>query len=586
MYEDAKPDVYLGMDVDPANTPLLPMPTVVPPPPMGSSEQRHCRFHAAGGVHQHRLTDEGRREAALLVGALERFELQPPGRVARELALTAVSPDDGRVGCVQLGDAAVLGHRPGRFRAVEPAEGLPLFLRLSVRPLVDAAGLKGVRQDSSLYVALWSGGADAWRREFSMWPLTPQALGTHAVLVATHSGSVEVVFGEGSEHRLQLAGGGEIIVPTISRYRLANCRDHPKLLMVACTRQAEGADQRAPAPCAVPAGADDAAGTSQSLGSEPTGGDAGEPAAEEQQQQRGPDRGSCGADEDVRAHVQAALARIMAAAGPPPATEAMEEDDQRRERSKKREAVEAQEAGRGLLAAMHAAQGQQPGDVGVAEAGVDTVHGPESGTVGGTPGDDDRFEGLGVKDAQEVVHQVMEVADKAGPKTGEVETCRHWAKGWCMRAEACRFAHPQPPVPQGVPRDLLLFLRAIDRVGAIRLHRSQHHEMLLREVVEKAQAGGLPTVGYMVAHGGRTVWEVALPCGMAALLTPFPVVPWRRMVALQEMYLWWACTWHSHPAGMDPHGWQARVVVTYLSWALPTASVTWTRLWDRAVRWA
>ena len=36
MYEDdAGPDVYAGMDVDPANAPLLPMPTAVPPPPPG-----------------------------------------------------------------------------------------------------------------------------------------------------------------------------------------------------------------------------------------------------------------------------------------------------------------------------------------------------------------------------------------------------------------------------------------------------------------------------------------------------------------------------------------------------------------------
>ena len=37
---------------------------------------------------------------------------------------------------------------------------------------------------------------------------------------------------------------------------------------------------------------------------------------------------------------------------------------------------------------------------------------------------------------------VLGVANKAGPKTGEVETCRHWAKGWCMRADACRYANP------------------------------------------------------------------------------------------------------------------------------------------------
>ena len=54
---------------------------------------------------------------------------------------------------------------------------------------------------------------------------------------------------------------------------------------------------------------------------------------------------------------------------------------------------------------------------------------------------------MGAKEAHEVGPQELGVADKAGPKTGEVETCRHWAKGWCMRADACRYAHPQPPVP-------------------------------------------------------------------------------------------------------------------------------------------
>ena len=48
----------------------------------------------------------------------------------------------------------------------------------------------------------------------------------------------------------------------------------------------------------------------------------------------------------------------------------------------------------------------------------------------------------------------------------------------------------------------------------------------------------------------------------------------------------WVCTWHTHPAGMDPQRWQARAVVTYLSWALPKASVTWTQWWDRALGWA
>ena len=121
MYEDdAGPDVYAGMDVDPANAPLRPMPTAVPPPPLGSCERRKCRYHAAEGAHRHRLTGTGQREARMLASALERYELQRPGQVAREVALVAASPDDGQVRCVQLGDAAVLGHHPGDVPAAEP----------------------------------------------------------------------------------------------------------------------------------------------------------------------------------------------------------------------------------------------------------------------------------------------------------------------------------------------------------------------------------------------------------------------------------------------------------------------------------
>ena len=155
-----------------------------------------------------------------------------------------------------------------------------------------------------------------------------------------------------------------------------------------------------------------------------------------------------------------------------------------------------------------------------------------------------------------------------------------------MRADTCRFAHPQPPVLQGVPQDLLLILGAIARVGALHLGRSDRHEGLLRDVVEAAQGSGLPAVGYAVAHEGKIMWAVALPCGVATLLTPFLVVPWRDMAILHEASLGWVCTWHTHPAGMDPQRWQACAVVTYLSWFLPTASVTWTQWWDRALSWA
>ena len=197
---------------------------------------------------------------------------------------------------------------------------------------------------------------------------------------------------------------------------------------------------------------------------------------------------------------------------------------------------------------------------------------------------------MGAKEAREVGRRELGVAEKAGPKTGEVETCRHWAKGWCMRADACRYAHPQPPVPRGVPQELLLILQAMARVGALSLDRSQDHGRghgtLLQEAVVKAQGGGLPALGYAVESGGLTEWAVALPCGMAALLTPLPVVPWRDVVAVQEANLGWVCTWHTHPAGMDPREWQAKAVVTYLSWSLPAAPGAWAQWWDRALSWA
>ena len=59
-------------------------------------------------------------------------------------------------------------------------------MRLSVGRLLDKAGLEDVRRDEGLYVALWRGGADAWRRKKAMRPLTPQALGSYALLVAVH----------------------------------------------------------------------------------------------------------------------------------------------------------------------------------------------------------------------------------------------------------------------------------------------------------------------------------------------------------------------------------------------------------------
>ena len=532
MYEDdAGPDVYAGMDVDPANAPLLPMPTAVPPPPLGSCEQRHCRYHAAGGAHRHRLMGTGQRKAGMLASALERYEVQRPGQGAREADPVAESPDDGQVRFVQLGDAAVLGHHPGDVRAAESQEGLPLSVRLSVGRLLDEAGLEDVQRDDGLYVALWRGGANTWRREQAMRPLAAQALGSHALPVAMHPEGAEVVFGT---DRLLLGGDGVILVPTSSSYRPEGRGGDLRLLVVVGTRLDTGAAPQG-SEHAVPVGSDEETGRDgDEVGQEqPT---------EEEQQQGQPEVAR--EEVDVQALVAAALARFTAAASPPPTTKPLEEEDQRRRSDKAQSAME---------------QDEEP-------------------------------EIVGVKEAREVGPRELGVADKAGPKTGEVETCRHWAKGWCMWAHACRYAHPQRPVPRGVPQELLLILQAMARVGALSLDRSQSlsrsYGTLLREVVAKAQGGGLPAVGYAVECGDLTEWAVALPCGMAALLTPFPVVPWRDVVTVQEANLGCVCTWHTHPAGMDPREWQAKAVMTYLSWSLPAAPVAWAQWWDRTLHWA
>ena len=145
MYEDdARPNVYAGMDMDPANTPLRPMPTAVPPPPMGSCERRQCRYHAAEGAYRHRLMGTGQQEAGMLAGALERYVLQHPGQVAREVRLLAASPDDSQVRCVQLEDAAVLGHHPGDVRAAR-APGRPPPVGAPVRGAPAGRGRAGGR---------------------------------------------------------------------------------------------------------------------------------------------------------------------------------------------------------------------------------------------------------------------------------------------------------------------------------------------------------------------------------------------------------------------------------------------------------
>ena len=194
-----------------------------------------------------------------------------------------------------------------------------------------------------------------------------------------------------------LAVDSAVLVPTSTTYRLVSRGGDPGLLVVVGSRQESGTGHQGPEPRPVTVGEDEAAGHESDI-AEDEG-----PAAEERRPEKDPDPGlsETAQEVDVKAHVEPALARIMAAASPPPATEAIEEDDQPRECSKAREAME----------------------------------------------EDEGLEIVGVKEAHELEPQEAGVADRAGPKMGDVETCRHWAKGWCMRADACCYAHPKPPVP-------------------------------------------------------------------------------------------------------------------------------------------
>ena len=180
--------------------------------------------------------------------------------------------------------------------------------------------------------------------------------------------------------------------------------------MVVGTRRGIDTRHREPVRRVVAVGEDGAGGTSES-----TAQGAAEPATESasparEPEAQGPDVSApAGNAVDVEAHKEAALVRIMAAASDRPPAAAVQKGE---------------------------GKSQEPSQ---------RMEGTGSAW-------DDGLEITGGREAHDVVQGETRVADSAHPKTGEVETCRHWAKGWCMRVDACRFADPQPPVPQGVPR--------------------------------------------------------------------------------------------------------------------------------------
>ena len=115
--------------------------------------------------------------------------------------------------------------------------------------------------------------------------------------------------------------------------------------------------------------------------------------------------------------------------------------------------------------------------------------------------DDDELVCVGGQAAPSVRSEAAEVAERAQPNARGTATCRHWARGWCMRADV-PLCPPSAPGAVGVHQDLLLVLETIARVGAIRLNCCAHQEGRLHDVVEAVPSGGLPAVGYTVAHAG------------------------------------------------------------------------------------
>ena len=194
----------------------------------------------------------------MLVGILERYEFQRPGRVAREKGLECVPLEGDRFCSVQLGDTAVLDHQPGAVRAVEQQESLPLAVRLAVGRVLEEAGLEGVSQDG-LCVALWRSNASAWRLEHGMRPLTPKALGSHAVLVALHPEGMEAVCEGDGANRSSLALDSAVLAPTSGGYRPVNRGGNPRLVVVVGTPREADTRHREPEQRAVTVEEDSAA---------------------------------------------------------------------------------------------------------------------------------------------------------------------------------------------------------------------------------------------------------------------------------------------------------------------------------------
>ena len=142
-----------------------------------------------------------------------------------------------------------------------------MTVRLAVRRLLEEAGLEVV-EEQGLYVALWRSSADGWLPSRGMRPLTPQTLGSHAVLVALHPESMEAVLGVEGEKLLWLIVDNAVLAPDACRYHLANCYGNPRLPVVVGTRRGTDGGHQEPARGVAAVEEDKARSTSESTAQE------------------------------------------------------------------------------------------------------------------------------------------------------------------------------------------------------------------------------------------------------------------------------------------------------------------------------
>ena len=144
------------------------------------------------------------------------------------------------------------------------------------------------------------------------------------------------MLGEDSGKRLLLTVDNAILAPTSSGYHLAKRGGDPRLLVVLGTRRGANAGHRGPTQRSVVLGEDGAERTSWGPAREAARAAAQGPSSAGQQEVRGQDPSAPeGGGMLVEAHVEDALARIMAAASPPAAgqMEGEGEGQERRQRT-------------------------------------------------------------------------------------------------------------------------------------------------------------------------------------------------------------------------------------------------------------